>query len=177
VAALIRHEDYSSERRLDHACSRAGCRWGRATRRSCAAPSSAASAPGRSLAERRGPRGYARLVPLRGRWVISGDGDRDATLLDKIPPPQVKVLPIGAVPDRQVGALDLESHMKRRSKRITIRLALIGILVGASCAKSDIVFVDPTASHPARKLRLSDQEWREIQGVSQASRRPISHQS
>jgi hypothetical protein len=60
--------------------------------------------------------------------------------------------------------------MERRSSRIAARLALISTLVVASCAKSEIVFVDPTESRLTYKLRLSEQEWQEIQAEFQKHR-------
>jgi hypothetical protein len=57
--------------------------------------------------------------------------------------------------------------MRRHIKRIAILVALVSALAGASCAKPDIVFVEPTDARLAQKLRLSEQEWQEIQSELQ----------
>ena len=54
-------------------------------------------------------------------------------------------------------------HLGLNINRIAIRVALMSAVVVASCAKPDIVFVEPTDSRLAHKLRLPEQEWQEIQ--------------
>jgi len=49
------------------------------------------------------------------------------------------------------------------SRRISMSLLLLGIVLLAGCAGAEFISVGPKDPQPARKLRLSDQEWQEIQ--------------
>lgn len=53
--------------------------------------------------------------------------------------------------------------MERRSWRIVTSVALLGIVLLAGCDKPEIGSVGPADPQAARKLRLSEQEWQEIQ--------------
>jgi hypothetical protein len=60
--------------------------------------------------------------------------------------------------------------MKGGRWRIAICLPLLSLARPAACAKARIVSVDPADPQPARKLRLSEEEWRELQSEFQKHR-------
>ena len=102
----------------------------------------------------------------RGRAGEAAGHHADQGLLSR--GSQVRALP--GAPKQSAARFPVKPHGAFMKCRVLAALMMASSTAIATCATPPYTFVDPTESRPAHKLRLSEQEWQEIQAEFQKHR-------